>query len=148
MKPDSELIRKHFFNPHNVGAADRADGVGRAGSLRCGAALRISIQVDEGRRIAAADFKAAGCSVLVAAASYLTDRVKGLTSAEAAALARAPESDLAPLFCEAAPDRQACIRLSCEALLQAITDYSNAARAEWEGDEALICTCFCVSERT
>ena len=25
---------------------------------------------------------------------------------------------------------------------------SDSAREEWEGDEALICTCFCVSERT
>ncbi len=38
--------------------------------------------------------------------------------------------------------------LACEALVSAIRNYSDSARDEWEGDEALICTCFCVSERT
>ena len=32
--------------------------------------------------------------------------------------------------------------------LDAIREYSNAAREDWAGDEALICTCFFVSERT
>jgi len=41
-----------------------------------------------------------------------------------------------------------CIGLACEALLDAIREYSNAARDDWAGDEALICTCFFVSERT
>ncbi len=41
-----------------------------------------------------------------------------------------------------------CLALACEALLDAIRDYSNAARDDWAGDEALICTCFFVSERT
>jgi NifU-like protein len=33
-------------------------------------------------------------------------------------------------------------------LLAAIREYSDAARDEWIGDEALICTCFFVSEHT
>jgi len=33
-------------------------------------------------------------------------------------------------------------------MLAAIRDYSNAARDDWAGDEALICTCFFVSEQT
>jgi NAD(P)H-nitrite reductase large subunit len=30
----------------------------------------------------------------------------------------------------------------------ALANYHNATREEWTGDEALICTCFCVSEKT
>ena len=45
-------------------------------------------------------------------------------------------------------DNSQCVGLACNALLDAIRDYSNAARDEWAGDEALICTCFFVSERT
>jgi NAD(P)H-nitrite reductase large subunit len=40
------------------------------------------------------------------------------------------------------------VQLACEALLTAIRKYSDAARDEWNGDEALICTCFFVSEQT
>ena len=41
-----------------------------------------------------------------------------------------------------------CGALARDALLDAIREYSNAARDDWAGDEALICTCFFVSERT
>src|ERR1051325_4729881 len=41
-----------------------------------------------------------------------------------------------------------CAALARAALLDAIREYSNAARDDWAGDEALICTCFFVSERT
>jgi NifU-like protein len=43
---------------------------------------------------------------------------------------------------------QRCAELAREALLDAIRDFSNAARDDWGGDEALICTCFFVSEST
>ena len=46
------------------------------------------------------------------------------------------------------PNHEHCPRLACDALLAAIRNYSNAARDDWAGDEALICTCFFVSERT
>jgi NifU-like protein len=45
-------------------------------------------------------------------------------------------------------ERSECPALAGEALVSAIRNYSDSAREEWEGDEALICTCFCVSERT
>ena len=63
----------------------------------------------------------------------LTEQVTGLTTAEAAMIVAEPSS---------------CGGLAYDALLDAIREYSNAARDDWTGDEALICTCFFVSERT
>ena len=63
----------------------------------------------------------------------LTEHVTGKTTAEAATMAAASTS---------------CAALARDALLDAIREYSNAAREDWAGDEALICTCFFVSERT
>ncbi len=63
----------------------------------------------------------------------LTERVTGLTTAEAATIG---------------PEATNCAALAHDALLDAIREYSNAARDDWAGDEALICTCFFVSERT
>jgi NifU-like protein len=123
----------HFFKPRNVGDADEPSFSGRAASLVCGAHVRFSIQVDEEHRISQAKFRAAGCHVLIAAASILTEQVTGLTTAEAATLGT-ESSD--------------CAALARDALLDAIREYSNAARDDWSGDEALICTCFFVSERT
>jgi NifU-like protein len=127
------LSADHFFSPRNVGDASEPSFTGRAASLTCGAHVRFSIQVDEAQRVSQARFRAAGCSVLIAAASVLTEKVTGLTTAEAATL------DVADSNCAA---------LARDALLDAIREYSNAARDDWAGDEALICTCFFVSERT
>lgn len=130
-------VADHFFHPRNVGDADEPRFVGRSASLTCGAHVRFSIQVDENHGISQAKFRAAGCSDLVAAASLLTEQVTGLTTAEAATVGQEP-TDVDPQ----------CARLAREALLDAIRDFSNAARDDWAGDEALICTCFFVSERT
>jgi NifU-like protein len=123
----------HFFNPRNVGDADEPSFTGRAASLSCGAHVRFSIQVDEAQRVSQARFRAAGCDVLIAAASMLTEQVTGLTTAEAARIGAKSTN---------------CVALACDALLDAVREYSNAARDDWAGDEALICTCFFVSERT
>lgn len=103
----------------------------------------MSIQIDEVHRVSQARFRAAGCDVLVASASLLTERIEGRTTAEAAALAQEHE-----MLVEIRPHHEHCPGLACDALLAAIREYSNAARDDWAGDEALICTCFFVSERT
>jgi NifU-like protein len=132
-----------FFSPRNVGDASEPSFVGRAASLDCGAALRISIQIDESHLISQAKFKAAGCSALVSFLSMLTERVTGLAPVDAAVFAQQPDKLIAGELTNIE-----CAKLACQALLTAIGHYSDAAREDWIGDEALICTCFCVSEST
>jgi NifU homolog involved in Fe-S cluster formation len=141
----NRLAADHFFAPRNVGDAREPSFVGRAASLSCGAHVRFSIQVDEAQAVSQARFRAAGCNVLVAAASVLTERVTGKATADAAAIGQTPEALIAQLD---AAGSEKCVEIACEALLDAIREYSNAARDDWAGDEALICTCFFVSERT
>ncbi len=134
----SAQLCDHFFQPRNVGDADEPSFTGRSASLSCGALIRFSIQVDGAHSISQARFRAAGCNVLVAAASMLTEHVQGMTTAEAAAVGQEPPE----------LGNARCVELACNALLDAIREYSDAAREDWAGDEALICTCFFVSERT
>jgi NifU-like protein len=136
-----------FLDPPHVGEAMAPNVVGRAGSFECGAILRISLHIDESQRIVEAKFKAAGCSTLVTSASLLIDQVIGKTTGEAAAIAQHLDA-LQETLGTLPPERTECALLACEALISAIRNYSDSARDEWEGDEALICTCFCVSERT
>ena len=143
----SEVATDHFFNPRNVGEADEPSFTGRAASLICGAHVRFSIQVDERQVVSQARFKAAGCSVLVASTSVLTERVLNVPTAEAAIIGQDCD-ELTRSFRNLEPGREHCPKLACEALIAAIREYSDAARDEWVGDEALICTCFFVSERT
>jgi NifU-like protein len=140
-------VRDLFLDPRHVGEATEPNFVGRAVSFQCGAILRVSLHIDESQRITEAKFKAAGCSFLVASASLLIDEVIGKTTGEAAAAAQHVDKLQQKLGALPA-ERNDCLLLACEALISAIRTYSDSAREEWEGDEALICTCFCVSERT
>lgn len=144
----STCITQHFIQPKNVGEISNAEAFGHAGSLTCGAVVTMSLRLDESQRITEAKFKAAGCSYLVAASSYLTEQIIGKTSGEAAALGQCREKAIIERFSDWPPDRANCVALACEALVSAIKNYSDAIRDEWAGDEALICTCFGVSERT
>jgi len=143
MNSSSHFADDHFFHPLNVGDANEPSFVGRSASLTCGAALRVSIQVDESHHISQAKFRAVGCSSLVAFLSILTERIKGLAPADAAVIAQTEVGLIGNLNGSAG-----CAKLACDALLTAIRSYSDAAREEWIGDEALICTCFCVSDKT
>ncbi len=146
MSLNHESQTELFFNSTNVGDAPEPNHTGRSASFECGAIVQVSLHVDESQRIVEARFRAAGCSVMVAAASFLTSRISGEITAEAAALAQRPDL-LNQQIGAVEAGRQDCAALACEALLAAITDYSNSIREEWVGDEALICTCFGVSER-
>lgn len=145
MQGDQLPVTELFFNPHNVGDASEPSFVGRSASFRCGATLRISLHIDKSQRIAEAKFKAAGCHVMVAAAELLTQQILGKTTGEAATLGqqRLIDAQHGPLEKE----RTDCSELAGQALINAIGGYSDAIRDSWEGDQALICTCFGVSER-
>jgi len=147
MQGDQVVVSELFFNPKNVGEAREPSFIGQSASFQCGARLRISLQIDESQRIVEAKFKAAGCSVMVASAALLTEQVLGMTTGEAATLGQQVgfiAAQLGPVETE----RTVCSQLACGALLAAIREYSDAIRDSWEGEQALICTCFGVSEKT
>jgi NifU-like protein len=146
MQGERRAVIELFFNPRNVGEAKEPSFMGRSASFHCGATMRISLHMDESQRIVEAKFKAAGCSVLVAAAELLTDQIRGKTTGEAATLCQQVQliqAQLGPLE----TDRMNCPALASDALVAAIREYSDAIRDTWEGEQALICTCFGVSER-
>jgi len=135
----------HFLNPRNVGELADADAAGEAGSFSCGGMMRVSLRINESQEITDVRFQAIGCSSLVSCASILTETVKGRTTAEAAEVAQSKAlSQLGSI----PPAKTACSALCCDALLSAIQNFSDARRAQWNGDDALICTCFGVAEST
>jgi NifU-like protein len=144
----SALVTQHFFSPVNVGDIDKPDGAGSAASVSCGAILRVSLSVDEAQRITAAKFKVTGCSYLVATCSVLSEVVSGKTTGAAAVLCQKPDVVGAMMGNDWPEEKTDCIALACKGFISAIRNYSDAVRSEWSEDEALICTCFAVSERT
>src|SRR5258706_3270672 len=143
MEHYSKLAKDHFLNPRNVGDVNDPTATGRAGSFICGAAVRVSLRIDETQRIADARFRAAGCGFLVASASFLTERIRGKTTGEAAALAQSPETAVLEHLGDVPTDRHHCAASACQAVVAAIRAYSDAALDQWPGEYALSCTCFC-----
>jgi NifU-like protein len=147
----SGRVREYFLHPRHVGEAEGAEAVGERGSLTCGAALRLSLKIDAGsRKVTEAKFKAAGCGFLIASASVLAEMVSGLTVGEAGQLCEdsLAETSIAEHLCEVPPERMHCVALCREALAAAIAHYRRTTLEEWTGEEALICTCFGVSEKS
>jgi nitrogen fixation NifU-like protein len=74
----------HFFNPRNARKLQNADVVGKAGNPEAGGPFMVLYLKLEGERIAEAATQTYGCCAAIAAASVLTEKVKGTTRSEAA----------------------------------------------------------------
>ncbi len=145
-------INQHFLNPRNAGEIELADAVGTSASFVCGAALQISLKIKAGT-IVEAKFKAAGCGYLIAAADVLTEKITGKEFAEIGRILREKSKDNENSFelefeNEFPANRKHCLELCKETLQAAVNDFRTAQLESWQGDEALICTCFGVSEKT
>lgn len=139
-------ISDQFLNPRNIGEAKDPDAIGEAGSLDCGAVVRLSLKIDSGlQMITDAKFKATGCGYLIASASVLTETIKNLPIGRAVMLS---ESTITDWFGGVPDNRGHCARLCREALHAALANHHTTTREEWIGEEALICTCFGVSEKS
>ncbi len=140
------LITDHFLHPRNVGdLKDAADASGEACSLRCGAVVRLSLQIDAtSQRIIRANFKAAGCRYLIAAASATTELITDMPLNEATAFSA---QTIHTHFAGLPEEKMSCAALCGEALAASLAGYYHAAREEWSGEEALVCVCFGVAEK-
>jgi nitrogen fixation NifU-like protein len=108
----------HLVNPRNRGQLPAPDGVGELAGPRCGDAMTMSIRVSEGR-IADAKFKTSGCWAAQAAASMVTEAVKGMAIEDAA---RLPLAGAGPGLTSLPEDKRACAELALAALRAAIRD--------------------------
>lgn len=84
MEPEyAPVVVDHFRAPRNAGCLEAGEGVirGVAGSVAQGTQFVLSARV-VGDRIEAVRFEAYGCPHCIAAGSWLTERLVGLTEAE------------------------------------------------------------------
>jgi nitrogen fixation NifU-like protein len=72
-----ELIIDHSRNPRNFGELRGADGMAERNNPLCGDQIKITYRLGKGQRITDIKFSGAGCSIARAAASILTEKVRG-----------------------------------------------------------------------
>jgi nitrogen fixation protein NifU and related proteins len=74
-----EFLVDHYQNPRNRGPMEDADVHLTGGNPGCADRVEIYAKVDDTGRIEAVSFEGEGCTISMAAASYVTELVQGMT---------------------------------------------------------------------
>ena len=139
----SDKVMEHYQRPQNVGEVENADAIGEVGSLVCGDALRLTLKI-KGGVIKDARFKTFGCGSAIAAASALTEMIKGKTLEEAS---RITNQDIAAYLGGLPKEKMHCSVMGQEALEAAIASFKGVKITAHEEDEGeVICKCFGVTD--
>jgi len=114
--PYGSVITEHFRRPRNQGALPDATASAEVVNPLCGDRIRVAVLVDDGR-IAEARFVANACAICVAAASLLTEDVRGVSPDDAARLG---DERVLALIGPVPAGRTRCATLPAEALRRAL----------------------------
>ncbi len=137
----TDKIKEHFLNPRNAGEVDNANAVGEVGSMACGDALKLTMNVDEKGAIQEAKFQTFGCASAIASASALTEMLKGKTVEEAEKISN---QDIADYLGGLPKEKMHCSVLGRQALEKALAHYHGKPEKEQEGE--IVCECFGVTD--
>jgi len=120
--PYGGAITEHFRRPRNYGLLPNATATAECVNPLCGDRVRVAVQIDSGV-ISDTRFTANACAICIAAASLLTERLRGMSSPDAA---RLNDDDALALLESSVPAaRRRCATLPLDALHRALASIAS-----------------------
>lgn len=117
-----QIILDHYKNPRNFGHLNKPDVKSNAFNASCGDSMEMEIKFINNRKgekiISQISFSGTGCAISQAAASLLTEKVKGMELNQVLKLKYKDISKL--LKTKLTPSRVKCATLSLEVMHQAV----------------------------
>ncbi|MCX6793489.1 MAG: SUF system NifU family Fe-S cluster assembly protein [Candidatus Gottesmanbacteria bacterium] len=113
-----EIILDHYKHPRNFGRLPHASATANAYNTTCGDKIIMEIAVTDKKEIKDIRFSGTGCAISQAAASMLTEKVKGMRQTDVMKLTTKDILDL--LGTTLTPSRTKCATLPLEVLQKAV----------------------------
>jgi len=123
-----EEILEHYKHPRNKGAIADADITFSDSNPLCGDEVQVYLKIDPNKKIQDIKTEAKGCAISQAAASMLTDTLRGKSLEEVRQLKNQFVFDL--LQIHLSPIRVKCALLALIAIKKGIYHYLGAAYAD------------------
>jgi len=143
------VVNERLRSPSNAGAIQDAVARGTSASFVCGSFVELSLEIDDSSLIGDVKFRTNGCGYMIAAADVLSEWLREKTLADLHGLAEAELMHVVfEKLCAFPADRVQCAEIAFQALRKAMAAYRERRVEEFQGEKALICTCFGVSEET
>ena len=118
----SDILLDHFRHPRNYGSLDAPDVSNEQFNPLCGDRIRIELKLEQSK-VVAARFKGDGCAISTAAASLLTELIRGEDLTQ---LANFPDERLvSALESNIQPARLQCALLPLNALREGLKNYKR-----------------------
>ncbi len=145
-KKVNERLQSH----RNASAVTGENASGKDASFVCGSYVRFSLRIDpDSKSVLDIRFQTNGCGFMFASADCLAETVKGKQLSD---LHGSDDNELRNFVFETLGDfdenRLQCLDSCVRALHYAFADYRARQIEEFQGEKALICSCFGVTEET